>query len=329
MKQFKGKKLKKFKLFKIVIYSSIIFVSYIYTTHIIFNLKLKSSNEEFIISMLNNSNHHMIYEKQNKNLVNKFMKYVLNIDITNPKSMLKSVFNYQPKLESNTAENIVDPVLTEYINDPDTSIVNDPKVYIYNTHQLESYNMDNYAEYNITPNVQMASYLLKGLLNKDNIHTIVETANINDFLSLNGWNYNSSYKASRYYVEDTLKKNPNLQLIIDLHRDAIPREKSTVTIDGKNYAKVLFVIGTDYPGYEKNLELATKLNNLIKEQYPTLTRGVITKGGSGVNGVYNQDLSNKIILIECGGYDNTIDEVMNTIIVIKDVIKKYLGDTNG
>ena len=175
----------------------------------------------------------------------------------------------------------------------------------------------------------MAAYLLKGLLNKASIPTIVETGNINDFLSLNGWNYASSYKASRYYLEEAIKQNPNLKLIIDLHRDSIPKDKSTITIGDKNYAKILFVIGTDYDKYEENLSLATTLNNIIQEKYPNLSRGIITKGGAGVNGVYNQDINNKIVLIECGGNENTIDEVMNTMVALKETIQTYLEEHNG
>lgn len=323
MKKFKAKKRRKFP--KILFGLVLIFLGYYFTTKILLNMKLKSSNEEFITAMLNDANHHVIYDNQSKDYFGKILKYILNFDLKNPKSILNTFFKYESKNESNDADEVEDDHLTEYINDPDSAVISDPVVYIYNTHQLESYNLDNYVEYNITPNVQMAAYLLKGLLNKSGISTLVETANINDFLSLNGWNYASSYKASRYYLEEAIRQNPNLKLIIDLHRDSVPREKSTITINDKNYAKILFVIGTDYDGYEENLSLANALNNLINNKYAGLSRGVITKGGEGVNGVYNQDISNKIVLIECGGNENTIDEVMNTMLVLNEIIKEYLG----
>ena len=53
----------------------------------------------------------------------------------------------------------------------------EPKVYIYNTHQNENYSMKTLEPYNITPNVMMASYLmkenfkeLKDILANDNIN---------------------------------------------------------------------------------------------------------------------------------------------------------------
>lgn len=311
MKKFKAKKKRK----PFFMYTIIIIVSFLLTLNILFKLDLKSSNEEFITFMLNDINY---TDKYNSGFLKKIFKNVFNIDFS-PKEILENTLYYQEKEKS---------IVTQYIKDPNKENKNNPKVYIYNTHQLENYDLNNYSEYNITPNVLMASYLLEGLLNKDGINTIVEESNINDFLSLNGWNYSYSYKASRYFVEDTINKNPSLELIIDLHRDSIAKEKSTVTVGGKNYAKLLFIIGTDYKN-EENLNLANALNNIIKEKYPDLTRGIKKQGGEGYNGVYNQDLSNKMILIECGGNENSIDEVMNTIIVLKDAIKQYLGDING
>ena len=69
-------------------------------------------------------------------------------------------------------------------------------------------------------------------------------------------------------------------------------------IDNKSYAKLLFIVGQEHDNYKENLELANTLNNLVKEKYPSLTRGVMLKSGENVNGKYNQDLSNKMILIE-------------------------------
>ena len=67
------------------------------------------------------------------------------------------------------------------------------------------------------------------------------------------------------------------------------------------------------------------LARMIKEKYPTLTRGVITKSGKNVDGIYNQDISPKMILLELGGHESTIEEVMNTTNIVSDIIKELLG----
>ena len=306
MKKFKTKK-KKHKF----IYILLIIIAYLFTTKILMKIELKTSNEEFIKSMLNDQNYYKKYE--NKNYINLFTKYILNLDLKNPDVILKSVFKY--KNESN--------VITE-----DTKYIEKEKpiVYIYNTHQAENYVDNTLKDYNISPNVQMASYLLQGLLEKDHITTIVEEGSMSEYLKNNNLDYNESYQASRYYLEKILNEYPNLKLIIDLHRDAVKHSSSTITINGKNYARLMFVVGLNNDTYEQNLELSNLLNNKINEKYPSLSRGVLTKNGTGIRGRFNQDLSNKIVLIECGGNENTIDEVMNSIVALKEIIKDYLGE---
>ena len=48
-----------------------------------------------------------------------------------------------------------------------------------------------------------------------------------------------------------------------------------------------------------------------------------------MNGVYNQDLGDNIILLEVGGNESTINEVANTLDLIGDVIVKKLGEELG
>lgn len=145
-------------------------------------------------------------------------------------------------------------------------------------------------------------------------------------MKINNWLHKDSYKASRFYIIDAINKYKNLDLLIDLHRDDLTKEASTITIKGKKYAKVLFVVGLENPGYQKNLSLANKINNLINKKYPSLSRGVLTKKGKGVDGIYNQDLSPKMILLELGGQHNTIDEILNTIEVMSHILKEIVGD---
>lgn len=325
-KKFKArKKINLLKLFFCIFFVLLLFLlfkSFILTT------KLASSNEEFLNKLLNDSNHYILYKNVNENPIYSFVKLITKIDIKEPKSILEKSLKYKTNNMniSYTASDDVYSLNSDYIEDTnkDNNIEN-PIVYIYNTHQLEEYNKTNLEEYNIKPNVLMASYILREYLNRNNIKTIVETADITDFLNVNGWNYSKSYNASRFYLDEAIKKYPNLKLIIDLHRDAIEYNASTVTINDKKYAKVLFVVGLDYENYQPNLDLANSLNNLINSKYPGLSRGVLKKSGKNVNGIYNQDLKNNIVLIECGGYQNNIDEVMNTMIALSDIIKIYLG----
>ena len=84
----------------------------------------------------------------------------------------------------------------------------------------------------------------------------------------------------------------------------------------------------EHENYEANLNITNTINNMIKEKYPTLTRGVITKSGKNVNGIYNQDLNPNSILIECGGYKNSMGEIVNTINLLAEIIKEYINGRN-
>ena len=319
MKKFKSKKVKKISIFKITFFTALTLFFFNFFTNTLFNFKLANSNQEFIAYMLKESNHHLLYE--NKFSIIKTIRQIFNIDLSS-KGILETVFGKE--IEEFEDEEIGNK--SEYVYDPNPIQVNEPRVYIYNTHQLESYDNTNYN--NITPNVLMASYLLKEELNKEGIPTIVESSNINEYITQNNLKYYQSYEASRYYVKKTLENNQNLDLIIDLHRDAIEKNASTVTINNKEYAKILFVVGMEHENYEANLNITNTINNMIKEKYPTLTRGVITKSGKNVNGIYNQDLNPNSILIECGGYKNSMGEIVNTINLLAEIIKEYINGRN-
>ena len=127
---------------------------------------------------------------------------------------------------------------------------------------------------------------------------------------------------------DKINKYNSLVYLIDLHRDSVGRNLTTININGKSYAKVLFVVGKDFNGYEKNLELADKVSDLINKHYPGLSKGILKKGGSGVNGIYNQDLSSNSMLIELGGVENDINEVLNTLDALSVVFNELVKGEN-
>ena len=294
--------------------------------------KLTNSNEEFLKILLKNENYYEFYIKDYNSILNRTIRFITNIDIKKPTTLLDKTIKYKnkktiPVMYVSSSDEFKDlDINSKYIEDPikKKKEITDPVVYIYNTHQLESYEKREYEDYNITPNVMMASYILRENLNNKNIDTIVEVNNITDFLNTNGWDYSKSYDASRYYIKDALNKYSNLKLIIDIHRDSIDKNLSTITINNKKYAKVLFVIGIKNRNYNANLDVANKLDKIINKEYPGLSRGIMKKEGKYVNGIYNQDLNNNIILIEFGGTKNTIEEIMNTSIALSNVIEKYL-----
>jgi stage II sporulation protein P len=118
------------------------------------------------------------------------------------------------------------------------------------------------------------------------------------------------------------KKNTynSLKYYIDIHRDSVNKDISTITINNKKYAKILFVIGLEHKNYQKNLTLATNINNLFNKHYKGLSRGIMYRKDV----IFNQDLSPYAILLEVGGVDNTIEEINNTLNVFANILYEYL-----
>lgn len=173
-----------------------------------------------------------------------------------------------------------------------------------------------------------ASFMLKEKLEKLGIPAIVETGNFTEILNLNQWPYSKSYTVSRMFIIDAMHKYPSLKYFIDVHRDAITKEQGTVTINGRNYARILFLVGLVNSKNKGNEKLVKKMNDYINKHYPGLSRGILTRNfkETPTNLAYNQDLHENLILIEFGGSKNHIDEVFASVEVIAEVLAKIIKE---
>lgn len=206
--------------------------------------------------------------------------------------------------------------------------IEEPIIYLFNSHQTEEYQVSILGDYSLNPTVTMTNYILEDIFNKNGYKTLVEERQIKEVLNNNNWNYASSYKASRVFLEDVVSNNKSLKYFIDLHRDSLSRDRTTITINGRDYAKVIFLLGLENPKSNENLEFIERINNKLNEYYPGLSKGIYKKEGPGVNGVYNQDFSNRLILLEVGGYENTTNEVLNTAIAFSKCYLEVLNEEN-
>lgn len=140
-----------------------------------------------------------------------------------------------------------------------------------------------------------------------------------------GKSFPEAYKTVRPYIEAELKGN-QYDLILDIHRDSASRNKTTIVHKNVSYAKIAFVIGAENPNYKYNKSIAQAISNSMNEIIPNISRGIIEKKGSGVDGVYNQDLAKEMILVEIGGIDNTEDEVYRTVAVLAQAAANSLKE---
>lgn len=294
--KFKSKRKIKLK-FKYLIFIIIIILIYLLFSYISSNFKLVTINKNAISKILSNNSIHIIYNEDD-NYLNKILQKFININ--DPVGILK-----------NQTENKI--ILKDKLRLSSYKY----KVYLYNTHDLEQYK--DFIQ-NIKINVGNASLLLSNNLKSIGIDVIVEKQKVSD---LTNNDLSKSFDTSKILIENIIQ-NENIDLFIDLHRDDEKKEVTTLELNGKKYAKVKFVVGRKNKNYMLNYNLTELINRKIKEKYPDLTRGIVLND----NYTYNQELSEKIIFINIGGYENDIVEVKNTIDLLGPIIKEVLDEEN-
>ena len=231
------------------------------------------------------------------------------------------------------ASNIVEEEKVE----PEPEVIEEPetdsgKVLLYFTHSHEAYEpMTKAADGKIavthqhqTENVMKMGEKLRSLLQVNGVEAdTLEVDNMKEMAKRN-MPYHRAYDSIRPFVKKRLSEN-KYDLIIDIHRDAVGPEMTTVVHNGERYAKVAFVIGMDHPGYKNNEKMTKQLQMEMEKRIPGITRDVIPKGGAGVDGKYNQDLHPNILLVELGGIGNSEDELNRTVAIIAEAVGQLLS----
>lgn len=312
----KNKKKKK-HIIKKSLFIMAFLLSIFFTIRLLASISIKDQQDEFLTFLLENQNIYLEDKRQGFSYFHKMMMKLLNIDLASPLTFLNRDYK---GLTSNTVVKLKKSETNKKIEIKKEN----PTIYIYNTHQTEEYKPTSYLEYSVNPNVLMASYILEEQLSKKGHVVLVEEESVSKLRTTLGLNYAGSYKVTRSMMENAKKNNPTLKYYIDLHRDSLTRDKTTLTVDGKSYAKILFIVGLENTNYQENLDFTNKISDLLNQKVKGLSKGIYKKEGPLVNGVYNQDFSNRVILIELGGNENTIDEVYRSLIVLGEVLDEVI-----
>lgn len=198
-----------------------------------------------------------------------------------------------------------------------------PRVFIYHTHYWESYlpeigksKPDQAVSLHSQKNINQVGRRLTESLKKHGIGTLFSP-------SQPKVESRYAYRASREKIKRAMANHKQIAYLIDIHRDSRTREKTTITIEGKTYARLSFVVGKSSRYYEQNLQLAKKLYRQLNKEYPGLVTAVIEKPKTqGINGEYNQSLSPNSLLVEVGGVGNRFEEAYRSV----DVLAKVLSE---
>ena len=234
-------------------------------------------------------------------------------------------------VDSNTEADAVQISAEDFLNQ-DFKISKDtesPQILIYHSHSQETFADSREGEEADTI-VGVGDYLTQ-LLTENYGYKVVHLKEQFDMAS-GELDRSSAYDYARDYLEPYLQENPDIQVIIDLHRDGVPEDRHLVTeINGKPTAQILFYNGLSYtiekgsldylpnPYIQQNLAFSFQLEYQAAQYYPEFYRGIYLAGYR-----YNLHLRPRSILLEAGAQTNTIQEVKNAMEPFADILNKVL-----
>jgi stage II sporulation protein P len=221
--------------------------------------------------------------------------------------------------------------LTEDMLTPNINLENKKDIIIYHTHTCESYTQSAGFEYMPSGNfrttdlnfsvVRVGRELKNRLTNYG--FNVVHNETYHDYPA-----YSGSYNRSLTSVKNELVANPNTQMVIDLHRDAVGeggKYAPTVKIGDDYVAQIMFVIGTDGGGlthkdWVQNLKFAIKIVQKGNELYPGLFKPIMVR-----NSRYNQHVAKAATIMEIGATGNTMEQCLNSMKYLSKVMDEALN----
>lgn len=192
-----------------------------------------------------------------------------------------------------------------------------PQVLIVHTHGSEAYTPDGTDTYVATGECRTTDTEKSVVRVGDEIAkvltemglTVVHDTELYDYPE-----YNGAYDRSLAAVEGWLAQYPTIQVVLDVHRDALIGSDGTVykpitTINGEKCAQVMLVMGSnalyDHPNWLENLALAVQVQKEMNTLWPTLARPIGLRENR-----YNQQTAPGAMLVEVGSHGNTLQEAL-------------------
>ncbi len=211
-----------------------------------------------------------------------------------------------------------------------------PSVLIFHTHTTETYQILDRGFYEVGFMTRTKDSALNMVRVGRAICEEIEKAGyevIHD-TEIHDLSYNGAYEHSRKKVEEYLKKHPTIEVVLDIHRDAIQQNdgtkiKPTATIQGKKAAQIMIISGCqeegnpieNFPDWRYNLTFAVHLQNQLETMFPGITRPLYFSPRK-----YNMNLSHCSLLVEVGSDANTLEEAVYTGKCIGTALSEIMKD---
>lgn len=221
-----------------------------------------------------------------------------------------------------------DQLCVEKLLNPDMTVdtsVDGPEILIYHTHSQEGYKDSKPGD--LSESVVGLGDTLTKLLEEQGF-TVLHDKGTYDLPDRD-----HAYSTAAPEIEQIIKDNPSIQVVIDLHRDGVAESTRLVTEqDGKKMAQIMFFNGLSRttsigdiaylknPYIEGNLAFSFQMQLAAAEYYPGLTRRIYLKGYR-----YNMHFCPKSLLVEVGAQTNTLKEAQNSMEPLADLLGKVLS----
>ncbi len=193
-----------------------------------------------------------------------------------------------------------------------------PQVLIVHTHATEAYAQDSqnpYAETGVARTTDTNYNIIRVGDEIARIFQEMGIAVIHDKTLHDSPSYNDAYDNARTGIEGYLEQYPTIQMVLDIHRDALVDSDGTVykpvlQIDGVKTAQVMLLVGTDdagatFPDWTEHLALAMEIQQEMNSLWPGLARPITLRTAR-----FNQQLTKGSLLVEVGSHGNTLEEAL-------------------
>ncbi len=203
---------------------------------------------------------------------------------------------------------------------------NENYILMYHTHGTESFLVEDpwlYNNQDTSKNIISIGDVMAKVL-EANGHNVDHVQTLHDLPS-----YNQSYTRSSNTVKSRMETNPNLKILLDLHRDGVAYDakykerflkKARIDINGVSTGTFSLVIGPDTPNYDEVLSFAKYIKAVSDTLYPNLCTGIIVKPV----GKYNLYFSDYSALLEIGSNLVTREEANETAKLVGEILSLVL-----
>lgn len=202
-----------------------------------------------------------------------------------------------------------------------------PQILIYHTHSQETY-ADYGPDHPEATVVSCGEYLAE-LLRARGWNVIHDTGTYD--IQGGKLDRNRAYNYALDGITGILQEHPEIQVILDLHRDGVKEGTRLVSrVNGKDTARIMFFHGMSRtpegeiaylpnPHLKENLAFAFQMQFAAEELYPGYTRKIYLKGLR-----YNLHLRGRSALIEAGAQTNTLQEALNAMEPLAELLDRVL-----